>query len=148
MAKARVAPPKSPPSEDADTRPFLFCLSDEAEGRHAERTDVILVVVGVEDDDRDDVVTLVLPQLDMEIDVEGMEPGEALEQMFYRITSFYSGLLELPPEYINDVQQAQIELIERLFLPFLGRFLGRNPTYWAPPSMELPQSLGLVGAHT
>jgi hypothetical protein len=67
-----------------------------------------------------------------------------------RVLSFYAGLRELPTDFINDVELIQIEMIERLFLPWLGRLFGNNPSYLVPPPSEdtqdAEQRLGLVNA--
>ena len=40
--------------------------------------------------------------------------------------AFYAGLQELPSEYVNEVEQAQKQLLESCFLPWLMKLLGQN----------------------
>lgn len=88
--------------------------------------------VYVEQAREDGMAWLVLPQLGIE--VCGKEVDEQLlTDLVRRILAFYAGLRELPEEFVNEVERAQIALIEERFLPWLGAELGKHPTYFTLP---------------
>jgi hypothetical protein len=119
---------------DPGVGPFRFVTDEEA--RDGKISDAIMVVASVEDDR----FWLTCPQF--EIEVCGDEPksdediGALVIDLIQRIVSFYSGLRSLPPGYINEVENAQLALIETAFLPWLADRLGRNTGYWSLPTEE------------
>ena len=76
--------------------------------------------------------------------------------MVHRLLAFYRGLRELDEEYITEVEEAQLALIEGLYLPWFAQLLAKNPQYVAVPEDAVSDVLdgprdripGVIAEHT
>jgi hypothetical protein len=122
-------------TKEATTFPFQIVTPGKADDwAGVEHT----IVVELKDGD-DGMVCLDLPQFDFDVCVEDREDrlewaNEALREMLTRLLAFYAALTDLPPDYINEVEEAQVRIIERVLLPWMAHALGRNPGYITLPA--------------
>lgn len=116
-------------SGTADRNPFLF-LSDSDWSEHAGRTDVLLIAM------TKDVVQL--PQFDIEIEVQGNTRADieaALDRAIRQMLAFYEALYRVPADYINDVEQAQMAVLNEALAPWIMRQMAQDPDRFPMPPL-------------
>lgn len=113
--------------------PFHVCRATEKDVPDDAKRNLILLQI---EKDKEEGDWLVLPQFEIEIPFRG-EDHPTLDDVVHRLGAFYAGLRELPSDYVNEVERAQLDLLERSFLPWLVSLLGRNQQYWTVPPTEV-----------
>ena len=84
------------------------------------------------------------PQFDIEATLDdddgGLEVGttRAVERVLQELMAFYRALRELPESYINEVERAQLGLLEHTVFPWLFATMGASPSYFTLPPLEDP----------
>jgi hypothetical protein len=121
-----------------DGTPLILVAGDD-EASVAGDTSHLVWVIGHDGDD----MTLAAPQFGVEVrtHLSGDEVLTAVESlvkaMVAELVDFYQALTELPVEYINEVEQAQLTLSEKIVFPWFAKLVGGQPGTWSVPSALL-----------
>lgn len=124
-------------SVSRDAHPFVFTDREEL-ANYLGRTDVLVFVVSPN--------LVELPQFGLAVEVENFDaPGllDHVSRLLRQLLAHFAALDELPDEYRNEQEQAQMEVVHQVFLPWLGRQMARHPAYFEMPPVDLPEGDGL-----
>lgn len=116
------------PVKQLEGTPFIVCI-DEGRAPLPDSDDMIILSAWKDPDGW----WLALPQFDLEACEPELSPA-SIENAIKRLLAFYDALSELPDEYINFVERQQMDIIERVLIPWFSRLMARNPAYWSTPS--------------